>query len=95
MIPEPQNGEGLSWLVDNPGAPRDVVRGVNRLLSLRVRVIAGGASSLLVGENEAVLTISTKDIDLGTVTGSKGGNAALSSLMSALSRVFTVRDTTS
>jgi hypothetical protein len=94
MIPEPDKGDALGWLAENPDAPRQTVRAVNRLMALRVRVIAGGSSSLLVGDNEAVLTISTKDIDLGTITGSKASNAALASLMSAISRVFTVRDST-
>lgn len=94
MIPEPQNGGGVEWLVQHPEAPRDAVRAVNKLLAVRVTITQGGASSLLVGDKDAVLTISTKDINLGAVTGSKGGNAALASLMSALKRVFTVNDTT-
>lgn len=95
MIKEPPTDGVLPWLIQNPEAPRDTVRGVNRLMAMRVRIIQGGSSSLLVGDNEAVLTISTKDIDLGTITGSKSSNAALASLMTALKRVFTVSDSTS
>ena len=95
MIPEPPSNGLLAWSVNNPEAARETVRGVNRLLSMRVKVTQSGGSSLLIGERDAVLTISTKDIDLGPITGSKAGNAALSSLMAALRRVFTVADSTS
>jgi hypothetical protein len=94
MIPEPEKNGGIEWLMQHPEAPRDTVRAVNKLLAVRVTITQGGTSSLLVGDKEAVLTISTKDINLGSITGSKGSNAALSSLMSALKRVFTVNDST-
>lgn len=94
MIPEPEKDGGLEWLAQYPDAPREAVQSLNKLIALRVSITTTGASSLLVGDKEAVLTISTKDINLGTITGSKGGNAALASLMSALKRVFTVSDTT-
>lgn len=93
-IPEPSPDNALEWVIEHPQAPRDAVRAVNRLMALRVVIRASGASSLLIGDNEATLTISTKDIQLGTITGSKAGNAALTSLLAAIARTFTVTDTT-
>ena len=94
-IPVPSAGNALGWSLHNPTAPTGAVRGLNKLLTLRVVVAKSGGSSLLIGDEEAVLTISTKDINLGSVTGSKGGNAALSSLMTVLGQTFTISDSTS
>jgi len=82
-----------------PGAvdrANQVVDAVNSLLSLQVKVASAGPSKIQLGSTgqPAVLTISTKDIDLGSITGSKGSNAALASLMAALNSKFTVQDST-
>lgn len=82
-----------------PGAvdkANQVIDIVNGLAAMQVKVTNAGVSRLDFGTagQPAVLTISTRDIVLASVTGSKGSNAALASLMSALSVVFTVRDST-
>lgn len=73
----------------------EVIAQTNKLLELRILVVASGASTLRVGSDVATLTIATKDINLGTITGSKGSNAALTSLLSALKSAFTINDQTS
>ena len=94
-IPEP-NGMLLEWIQQNPTAIPEAIRRINLLTGkIEVVVTNTGGSQLTFSETNAVLTISTKDIDLGNVTGSKGSNAALTSLMTSLKRVFTVLDTTS
>lgn len=93
-IPEPTD-PFLKWAIENPSAVREIFRRVN-LLTTNVQVVITntGASQLAFTEKNAILTISTKDVDLGTVTGSKGSNVALSNLMTALKRIFTITDTT-
>jgi hypothetical protein len=94
-IPEPTEG-ALKWSLDNPDAPREAVRRLNTItLKLVISVQPAGGSSLVIGPENAVLTISTKDIDLGTITGSKGSNAALTSLITALKSTFRMIDGTS
>lgn len=97
MTPIPEvNGMLLEWIQANPGAIPEAIRRINLLTGkIEVVVTNTGASQLTFSETNAILTISTKDIDLGTVTGSKGSNAALSSLMTSLKRIFTITDTTS
>lgn len=94
-IPEPTNGL-VKWAIDNPNAAAETVRRLNLLTTkMQVVVTNTGASNILFTDSGAVLTISTKDIDLGNITGSKGGNAALTSLLTSLKRIFTVTDSTS
>ncbi len=93
-IPEPQPDSVIEWAVENPEAPRDAVRAVNKLMALRVVIRTSGTSSLLIGDNEATLTISTKDIQLGTISGSRGSNAALASVIDSLARTFTITNST-
>lgn len=94
-IPEPTDPL-LSWAMDNPTAVREAIRRINLLTgNVQVVITNTGASQLSFTDRNAILTISTKDIDLGTISGSKGANAALSSLMTALKRLFTVTDSTS
>jgi hypothetical protein len=95
QIPQPPRDDVLPWFLQNPQVPAETVGAVNKLLRVRVVVRTAGTSSLLISDSEAVLTISTKDVDLGTITGSKAGNAALTNLLGALRRVFTLTDTTS
>lgn len=94
-IPTPPDDKLLPWLLQNPEAVSESIDSINKLLAVRVKVIASGSSSLEIGDSTAILTISTKDIDLGTISGAKGGNAALSSVILALKRVFTLTDSTS
>ena len=94
MIPEPRDST-LDWALDNPDAARQAVRTLNNItVRLQVKLVASGGSSLTVGPDNAILTISTRDIHLGTLTGSKASNAALTSLIAALKSVFTVSDST-
>lgn len=94
-IPEPNDGL-VKWALDNPNAAADTIRRLNLLTTkMQVVVTNTGASGLLFTDSSAVLTISTKDIDLGNLTGSKGSNAALTSLLTSLKRIFTVTDSTS
>jgi len=72
----------------------EVIRTLNNVVSLRVEIVYSGNSRIEIARENAVLVISTKDIDLGSIDGSKGGNNALTSLISCLKNIFTVRDST-
>jgi len=71
-----------------------VIGAVNKVLTLEVRIVTSGSSRVEIADENAELVVSTKDIQLGTISGSKGSNTALTSLMTALKSVFSVNDTT-
>lgn len=97
MTPIPEvNGPLIQWAQENPTAIPEAIRRLNLLTgNIEVVVTNTGSSGFAFAEKNAILTISTKDIRLGTVTGSKASNAALSSLMTALKTAFSITDTTS
>lgn len=72
----------------------EVIGALNNVLAMRVRIVKSGNSRLEISDENAVLVISTKDIDLGVIQGSKGGNAAIGSLITALTSTFKVTDQT-
>lgn len=93
-IPEPTDPL-IEWIMRNPNAVPEAIRRINLLTgNIQVVVTNTGASQLLFTETNAILTISTKDIDLGAISGSKSSNAALTSLLTAFKRVFTITDQT-
>lgn len=71
-----------------------LIGAVNRTLTMRVQIVNTGNSRFEISGENAVLVISTKDIDIGVVQGAKGGNAALGSLLTALGTTFKITDQT-
>jgi hypothetical protein len=72
----------------------ELIGQVNNILNLRVQIVNSGNSRMEISGENAVLVISTRDIDLGVITGSAGGNAALASLLANLANTFRVDDRT-
>lgn len=75
----------------------ELIAYVNDLLVPDIVFTRSAPTSLIYspGRGGVVIQLNTKDIDLGVISGSAGGNAALSSLITALGRTFTVSDQTS
>ena len=95
MQPLPLFNEQAFLQKDWQKTANQIITMYNQLLSLQVKVVSQGVSKLEFGATSATLTISTKDMDLGSITGSKGSNAALTSLLASTAAHFTVRDSTS
>lgn len=91
-IPPFIKGDTRSLLEANTA--NEVVRNLNKVLTVEIRFVNTGGSKMEVSGENAVLFISTKDINLGTLTGSKGSNAALGNLISILSAAFTLNNQT-
>jgi hypothetical protein len=91
-IHELTKGETRSLL--EADTANELIRSVNKVLTVQVRIVTSGGSRLEIADENAVLIVSTKDILLGTISGSKGSNAALTSLISALKNTFALNDTT-
>lgn len=71
----------------------EVIDAENKLLRVQIKIVQVGGSRLDIGSDIATLYICTKDIAFA-VTGSRGSNVALKSLITALKGIFNVSDTT-
>lgn len=67
---------------------------VNALQNIEVEVTTRAQSGIKYGAGIAKLYINPRDIVLGEITGSKGSNAALESLIDQLGRAMTLTDST-
>lgn len=73
----------------------EVIDLLNALQNMEVTVSTRTPSGIRVSGTNSILNINPADINLGTITGSRGSNAALESLIGALGEMFTIDDDTS
>jgi hypothetical protein len=90
LIPVPQADRILEWVLNNPQALIMAIQMLNALNSIKVSVVTNGTSRFQISPNGALLTISTKDIKLGIMSGlsTGSGGAATKSIAAQLAATF-------